>query len=57
MTFLREGYVDDSGGFTGGFSWHRHVHNRNIWWVIGCQQFQRSGDAVVDDFGNLVEVV
>lgn len=50
------GFVDDNSGYSGAFSWWRSNSDRGFWYVCGCGSFTKSGNAVTDDFGNLVEV-
>lgn len=55
---MNSGYVFDSEfGISNTHYWFLHASlRRGFWRVASSQQFCRSGYAVVDDFGNLVEV-
>lgn len=48
------GYVGDTGGYSGCFSWIPSIDGR--WIVIAHTQFGHRGIGVVDDFGTIVEV-
>ena len=52
------GYVEDEGGYSNAFSWWRHTEDRRRYSVINHTGFGSSKimAAVVDNFGNLVEV-
>lgn len=52
------GYVEDDHGYTMAFSWWRHTADRRIYSVVNHTGFSSNTvmTAVVDDFGNLVEV-
>ncbi len=45
-------------GWSSSHSWSRWLMFDGLtrWWVSGLVSFTKSGWAVVDDFGNLVEV-
>lgn len=54
---MNYGYITDTSGFTGAFSWWRTSNEPwGRWSVCGHGQFTKDGKAVVDDFGTLVEV-
>lgn len=54
----RFNYFDDkTGGVFWPFLFWINNTDRRYWSVIGCGSFVRDGKAVVDNFGNLVEVV
>ena len=57
MMSLRHGYSQDTCGFTGDYSWWMYSGDRRMWMVTGYEPFTKSGEAVIDNFGNLVEVV
>ena len=50
------GWVEDCSGFSYAFSWFRLARDSRFWLVIGHGPFTKSGTAVTDDFGDLVEV-
>lgn len=50
------GYVEDAHGYSGAFSWWRSDMDSRFWFVAGHGPFCKTGQAVTDDFGNLVEV-
>lgn len=54
----KTGYSDHAHGYSGAFSWFPAWPSLyfGIWCVIGHGQFAKSGFAVTDDFGTLVEV-
>ena len=52
---MKKGYIEDDHGYSGSFSWWRCA-NPAFWTVIAYGQFTRSGIAVCDDYGTLVEV-
>ena len=54
--FKSKGWTDDSGGKSNTFSWWRNAADSRTWFVCGVSPFTRTGMAVCDDFGNLVEV-
>lgn len=50
------GYVDNAHGYSGAFSWWRSDMDSRFWFVAGHGPFCKTGLAVTDDFGTLVEV-
>ena len=50
------GFTNHDAGYTGAFSWCRSCLIPGKWYVCGHGQFAKSGYAVTDDFGTLVEV-
>ena len=56
MTYFKRGYCDDNGGYSGLFSWWRSTLDAGKYRVCGFDNFCKDALAVVDDFGNLVEV-
>ena len=49
-------YTEAERGFSGAFSWWTNKDKPGSWFVCGYGPFCQSGFAVVDDFGNLVQV-
>lgn len=51
-------YSTDTLGCNSSFTWVSWLFSdsRGRWWVMGHHGFCRSGWAVIDDFGDLVEV-
>ena len=53
----KHGYTEDDHGYSGAFSWFPSPEvGFGIWCVIGHGQFAKTGFAVTDDFGTLVEM-
>ena len=52
----KNGYTEDDHGYSGAFSWWPSFVYFGKWHVMGHGQFAKSGLAVTDDFGTLVEV-
>ena len=51
----KHGYTEDDHGYSGAFSWWP-AFNFGKFYIVGHGQFTKSGTAVTDDFGTLVEV-
>ena len=56
-TFFSMGYTDDANGYSGAFSWWKSEAMRLVYVVCNHTGFGKTTyHAVIDDFGNLVEV-
>ena len=55
LILMKRGYSQNDWIYTGTHSAYR-MANPAFWQVIGYGQFTKSGIAVCDDFGNLVQV-
>lgn len=58
---MKAGYMqfaDPNCGFSYGYQWNLSYQPwaKGRWYVLGYHEFCSSGWAVVDDFGNLVQV-
>lgn len=51
----KHGYSEHDHGYSGSFSWFPSTYFGK-WMVVGHGQFTKTGFAVTDDFGTLVEV-
>ena len=49
-------YHDHASGSNRSFSWWRSCLDYRFWYIAGKGEFCQDGNAVVDDFGNLVRV-